>query len=101
MPGSGRYEIRLAPSAAKHFRKLPARDAKRVRGALDRLARSTPASGAWGNKSLKQIKGRRDRFYRLRVGDLRIMFDVLEAEHVVLVLGIVCRGDLDRWLKGR
>jgi hypothetical protein len=29
------------------------------------------------------------------------MYDVIEDERVLLVLGIVHRGDLERWLRGR
>jgi hypothetical protein len=29
------------------------------------------------------------------------MFDVIEEDRVVLVLGIVHRGDLERWLRSR
>ena len=38
---------------------------------------------------------------RLRVGDYRVMNDVLDAERVLLVLGIVQRRDLEHWLRGR
>ena len=52
-------------------------------------------------KSVKTIKGTRDSFHRLRVGDLRVMYDVLETDCVCLVLGIVHRRDLERWLRNR
>jgi hypothetical protein len=35
------------------------------------------------------------------VGDLRIMYDVLDEERVVLILGIVDRGELERWIRDR
>ena len=50
---------------------------------------------------MKTIRGTHDVFHRLRIGDLRVMYDVIEADRVVLVLGIVDRGDLERWLRGR
>jgi mRNA-degrading endonuclease RelE of RelBE toxin-antitoxin system len=37
----------------------------------------------------------------MRVGDYRVMFDVLEDDKVILVLGVVHRRDLERWLRGR
>jgi mRNA-degrading endonuclease RelE of RelBE toxin-antitoxin system len=40
-------------------------------------------------------------FHRLRVGDFRIMFEVNDEERVVLVLGIVHRRDLERWIRNR
>ena len=50
---------------------------------------------------MKTIRGVADFFHRLRVGDYRVMYDVDEEDRVVLVLGIVHRGDLDRWLRNR
>ena len=52
-------------------------------------------------KRVKTIKGVSESFYRLRVGDHRVMFDVFDEDRVVLVLGIVHRGDLERWLRAR
>lgn len=73
-----------------------------MRTALERAARASGGSaGERGGKTVKQIRGRRDRFFRLRVGDYRVMYDVIEAERVLLVLGIVNRRDLENWLRGR
>jgi mRNA-degrading endonuclease RelE of RelBE toxin-antitoxin system len=96
------YKVQLAKAAAKRFRNLSGTDQQRVRNALARQAkRSATSAGSRGSKSLKQIQGRHDRFFRLRVGELRIMFDLLDNEHVLLVLGIVNRRDLERWLRNR
>jgi mRNA-degrading endonuclease RelE of RelBE toxin-antitoxin system len=96
------YEVRLTEGAARQFRKLEATDRERIREALLRVAeQSASPSGLRGGKSLKQIRGRRDRFFRLRVGQLRVMFDLLTEERVLLVLGVVDRRDLERWLRGR
>jgi len=50
---------------------------------------------------LKSIRGRQDRFFRLRVGEQSIMFDLLDDERVLLVHAIVNRRDLERWLRRR
>jgi len=50
---------------------------------------------------VKTIQGVSDSFHRLRVGDYRVMYDVIEEDRVILVLGIVHRGDLDRWIRNR
>jgi mRNA-degrading endonuclease RelE of RelBE toxin-antitoxin system len=57
--------------------------------------------GRVGGKSVKTIRGVTDSFHRLRVGDYRIMYDVIEEDRVVLVLGVVDRTDLERWLRNR
>jgi mRNA-degrading endonuclease RelE of RelBE toxin-antitoxin system len=52
-------------------------------------------------KKVKTIRGRTDSFHRLRAGDLRVMYDVIDEDRVVLVLGVVHRRDLERWLRSR
>jgi mRNA-degrading endonuclease RelE of RelBE toxin-antitoxin system len=50
---------------------------------------------------VKTIRGAGDSFHRLRIGDYRVMYDVIDADHMILVLGIVDRADLERWLRSR
>jgi mRNA-degrading endonuclease RelE of RelBE toxin-antitoxin system len=50
---------------------------------------------------VKTIKGQADSFHRLRVGDHRVMYDVIAEDRILLVLGIVHRRDLERWLRSR
>jgi mRNA-degrading endonuclease RelE of RelBE toxin-antitoxin system len=102
MATSNPYGIRLAKDAAKQLQKLGDVDRKRVRDALIRqAAQSVGTGGSRGGKSLKQIQGRRDRFFRLRVGEFRIMFELLDTDRTLLVFGIVNRRDLERWLRNR
>lgn len=96
----GPYQVRLTPAAARQLRKLDADSRKRVEKALGREA-GRASTAKRGGKAVKTIRGRGDSFVRLRVGDQRVMFDLLQDEHVLLVLGIVHRRDLERWLRGR
>lgn len=73
----------------------------RVRSALDKLAADAARPGRIGGKSVKRIQGVDDAFHRLRVGEYRVMYDVIPADRILLVLGIVHRGDLERWLRNR
>jgi len=50
---------------------------------------------------VKTIHGAADSFHRLRVGDYRVVYDVLTDDRVVLVAGVLHRGDLERWLRSR
>jgi len=52
-------------------------------------------------KKVKTIKGVADSFHRLRVGEYRIMYDVIPDDRTALVLGIVNRADLEKWLRNR
>jgi len=74
---------------------------KRQRGGLVRLAADLAKTGRAEGKRVKTIRGVRDELHRLRVGDYRVMFEVIEEDRVVLVLGIVHRGELERWLRSR
>jgi mRNA interferase RelE/StbE len=101
--GQAGYEVRLAPAAARAFRKLPAEAKRRVGEALEREAARAGQAGraGRGGKRVKVLRGRGDSFIRLRVGDFRVMYDLIADERVLLVLGVVDRRDLERWLRGQ
>ncbi|MEX2420337.1 MAG: type II toxin-antitoxin system RelE/ParE family toxin [Actinomycetota bacterium] len=95
------FEVELSPGAAKAFRKLPAEVRSRLSAALRSLAEHAGEPGRISGKRVKTIKGTADTFHRLRVGDYRVMYDVIAQDRVVLVLGIVHRSELERWLLRR
>ncbi len=80
---------------------MPVAESARVRRSLERLAADVAQPGRISGKSVKTIQGTRDMFHRLRVGDYRVMYDVIEGDRVILVLGIVHRRDLEGWLRRR
>jgi len=57
-------------------------------------------AGSWGSP-VKSIRGVSDPFQRRPVGDHQVMDDVIEANGVLLALGIVHRGDLEWWRRDR
>jgi mRNA-degrading endonuclease RelE of RelBE toxin-antitoxin system len=85
----------------RQFQKLGDADRDRVRSALDRLAHDVTRPGRVSGKLVKTIRGTEDTFHRLRVGDHRVMHDVIDSDRVILVLGVVDRADLERWLRSR
>jgi mRNA-degrading endonuclease RelE of RelBE toxin-antitoxin system len=102
MSSPDRYEVRLGGGAARSFEVLPAEVRHRIRAALLGLAATVSRGDRVGGKKSKTIRGTADEFHRLRVGDHRVMYDVLHDERGVLVLGIVVdRKDLERWLRHR
>lgn len=100
-PSAASYEIRLLPGAIRRLRKLSDEEGRQVRAALREQATRSASPGSRGGKSVKTIRGRHDAFHRLRVGELRVIFDLIHDERVLRVHGIVNRRDLDRWLRGR
>jgi mRNA-degrading endonuclease RelE of RelBE toxin-antitoxin system len=73
----------------------------RIRQDLEKLAADAAVPGRIGGKRVRTIRGAADSFHRLRVGDYRLMYDLISEDRVVHVLGIVHRGDLERWLRSR
>jgi mRNA interferase RelE/StbE len=64
---------------------------------MDALARNPRPPG----KLVKAIQGSKDSFLRMRVGNYRIVYEVEDANHVVVILGIIHRKDLEGWLRQR
>ena len=83
------------------FNKLPGPVQSRIRAGLVELAAVAAGKGRIGGKKVKIIRGHADSFHRLRVGEYRVMYDAIDEDRVVLVLGIAHRGDLERWLRSR
>ena len=91
----------VAFGAAKALTKSPPEVRARITQALERLAEDASQPGRIGGKTVRTIQGVADSFHRLRVGDFRVMYDVIDEDHVILVLGIVHRADLERWIRNR
>jgi mRNA interferase RelE/StbE len=96
------FEIQVARAAVRQLRKLDDGARRRVATALEREAgRLGGVRPGRGGKTVKRLRGRDDSVNRLRVGDLRVMYDAIDEDRVLLVLGVVHRRDLKRWLRGR
>ncbi len=83
------------------YGKLPASIRGRIQRSLEELAAAAAEPGRIRGKKVRTIQGPADSFHRLRVGDYRVMYDVVAEDRVLHVLGIVHRGDLERWLRSR
>jgi mRNA-degrading endonuclease RelE of RelBE toxin-antitoxin system len=96
------YRVELSRSAARELRRLPTGEHERIAAALrGEAARLGDPDRGRGGKSVKAIRGQHDDFRRLRVGTWRVMFEVDREARALLVLGVVARRDLDRWLRRR
>ncbi len=85
MSGGPRYRVEFAPPAQRQFRRLPPGVASRLRGPVFALAIDPRPPGA------TQIVG--SRYWRLRVGDLRIVYRIDDSARFVLVGRVARRAE--------
>ena len=76
-----RYRVQLAPAAQRQLRRLPPGDAARLRGPILALG----SSGA--------VKLAGSEYWRLRVGELRIVYAIDDAAALVVVLRVARRAE--------
>jgi mRNA interferase RelE/StbE len=88
-----RYEVVLAPEAARAFRSLPAYR-REVRDALELHVRNEPTRVT--RSRIKRLRGLSQPQYRLRVGEVRVFYDV--TREAVEILAIVTKAEAARWL---
>jgi len=79
----GGRRVELAPAAQRQLRRLPPGDAARIRGPILALAIEPRPPGA--------LKITGTRFWRLRFGDMRVVYLIEEAASLVLVLRVARR----------
>lgn len=83
------YEIELSKKAARFYQKADTATARRLNTAFDRLMKSPLY-----HHSIKALTGDLQGSYRLRVGDIRIVYSVDEAAKIVFIEVIGFRGDV-------
>jgi mRNA-degrading endonuclease RelE of RelBE toxin-antitoxin system len=88
------FDIILAPQAAEDMKALKARLRAEVRDALDVHLRHEPRKTS--RNRIKRLRGLRQPQYRLRVGDIRIFYDVGSTS--VEVLAIIAKAEAEAWL---
>ncbi|MCZ6626338.1 MAG: type II toxin-antitoxin system RelE/ParE family toxin [Deltaproteobacteria bacterium] len=90
-----RFAVVLAPEAVEDFRKLKAHLRSAVRDALETHLRHEPMKTS--RSRIKRLRGLARPQYRLRVGDVRVFYDV--SAETVEVLAIVPKSEAALWLE--
>ena len=90
-----RYELILSPEALQDLRYLRANLRAEVRDALERHLCSQPAKAS--RSRIKRLRGLSRPQYRLRVGDVRVYYDIEGSQ--VHILAIVDKQDAAEWLR--
>ncbi len=91
MPGKKRYRVQFRRSARKEFLQLPARIQDKIVEALSFLAEN-PFTGLL---QIKKLKGR-EKLYRIRIDDYRLIYVVESFELIVIVIKIGHRKEIYR-----
>ena len=81
----GGRRVELAPTAQRQLRRLPPGDAARLRGPILALAIDPRPPGV--------VKLAATDFWRLRVGDLRIVYLIDDVANLVVVLRVARRSE--------
>ena len=89
-----RFEIVLAPEAARQLRALRSQVRAEVRDAIEQHLRHEPEK--LSRSRIKRLRGLARPQYRLRVGEVRVSYDVEEDQ--VEVLAIIDKAQAAAWL---
>jgi len=90
-----RFEIVLAPEAVEDLRSFKANVRSTVRDALETHLRHEPRKAS--RSRIKRLRGLARPQYRLRVGEVRVFYDV--SAETVEVLAIVGKTEAAKWLE--
>jgi len=83
-----RYELRFKPSVAKDLRGIPSADVRRILTRIETLREDPRPPGS--EKLSAQER------YRLRQGDYRILYNVLDGEGIVEIVKVGHRREVYR-----
>ncbi len=83
------YEVDLSRKAAKFYQKADTATVRRLNAAFERLAKDP-----LHHYNIKPLCGELQGSYRLRVGDIRIVYSVDDSVKIVHIEVIGCRGDV-------
>ena len=88
------FAIVLSPEAVEDLKKLKASLRAEARAALETHLRHEPKKTS--RSRIKRLRGLRRPQYRLRVGDVRVFYDVSGA--TVEILAIAAKSEAGQWL---
>lgn len=89
------FGIILAPQAAAAVKALTVPVRTGVTEAIELHLKYEPTKVS--KSRIKRLRGLSQPQYRLRVGDIRVFYDVTETQ--VQILAVVTKADADAWLK--
>lgn len=88
------FEIRFSDSGRKQLKKLSKTDIELVLKKLAGLKRFSEAT-----PNIKRLRGVREAVFRIRIGDIRVIFEVEMSRKMIWILFVGYRGDVYRNLR--
>ena len=88
------FEVILSPQAIEDLNTLEARVRSEVRDRIELHLTHEPSKTS--RSRIKRLRGLAQPQYRLRVGDIRLFYDIVASE--VHILTIVTKGRAQQWL---
>lgn len=88
------FAIVLAPQAVDDIKRLKANVRAAIRNALEVHLRHEPAKTS--RSRIKRLRGLRRPQYRLRIGEVRVFYDISGA--TVEILAVVAKSEAESWL---
>jgi mRNA interferase RelE/StbE len=83
-----RYEIAFKPSVLKDVRNIPERDLRRINARILALAGDPRPQGC--------VKLSGEEFYRIRIGDYRVVYEIFDRVLLITVIKVGQRSDVYR-----
>ena len=90
-----RYEILLAPEAVRDVQHLKTHVRSIVQDSIEKRLRHNPTQVS--KSRIKRLHGISRPQFRLRIGDVRVFYDVREA--TVEILAVVPKSEATAWLR--
>ena len=82
------YQVRIKKSAKKELNKLPSHVLDRIIPAIKSLEKTPFPSGS------KKLKGIGGNYWRIRIGDYRVIYEVDKGVKIIKVIRIAHRKDV-------
>ena len=90
-----KHAVKLDPAALADLRTLRAYDRRAVIDMIERVLTTTPTQVS--KSRIKRLRGLDSPQYRLRVGDVRVMYDVIGSD--VYVLRVLSKAAVGEYLR--
>lgn len=90
-------EVQFSKRAVKYLKKLDAKTAERVREKILQLLSMLEVEGVipFTELDIKKLKGQWEGYFRLRVGQIRVIFTLVREElEILLIYDINVRGSI-------